>query len=69
MASGWFHVSIRLICCRAVAYVCQNFTCQAPTSDPERVRELLGPSRGGPPDGDLGTPRLTQVDISTLTKS
>jgi uncharacterized protein len=25
----------------AAAYVCRNFTCDAPTTDPERLREAL----------------------------
>lgn len=30
----------------ATAFVCQNFACQAPTSDPEKVRNLLGQQTG-----------------------
>lgn len=29
------------------AFVCQNFTCQAPSSDPARVYELLSKQQGG----------------------
>jgi uncharacterized protein YyaL (SSP411 family) len=31
---------------RATAYVCRNFTCDAPVTDPEQLRETLG-SEGG----------------------
>jgi uncharacterized protein YyaL (SSP411 family) len=30
---------------KAAAYVCQNFTCKAPVTDPKTLRELLGGSR------------------------
>lgn len=32
----------------ATAYVCQNFTCKAPTSDPGKVSALLAQPRSGP---------------------
>lgn len=33
---------------KPTVFVCQNFACQAPTSNPERVRELLSAVRQGP---------------------
>ncbi|MPZ21758.1 MAG: DUF255 domain-containing protein [Luteitalea sp.] len=33
---------------RATAYVCRNFTCEAPVTDPEQLRQALG-GEGGPP--------------------
>ncbi len=56
-----------------MAFVCQNFTCQAPTSEPAKVRELLQQRRGptgasAAGSGPLkGTVRLNEVDISSLT--
>lgn len=32
---------------KPTAFVCQNFTCQAPTSDPQKVYELLSARGGG----------------------
>eukprot|EP00884_Botryococcus_braunii_P010010 jgi/Botrbrau1/1900/Bobra.0005s0016.2 len=49
----------------ARAYVCQNFTCQAPTSDPQRVRDLLSaPATVFTPATGSATP--VTVDLSTL---
>ena len=31
----------------ATAFVCQNFTCKAPTTDPAKVRQLLAEPRAG----------------------
>lgn len=31
------------------AFVCQNYTCQAPTTDPARVRQLLAAPNVGRP--------------------
>jgi uncharacterized protein YyaL (SSP411 family) len=28
---------------KPAAYVCENFTCQEPTTDPEKLRALLAP--------------------------
>lgn len=57
---------------RAVAYVCQNYTCQAPTSDAAQVAHLLHQGRHWAPSvtaQPADAPRLTAVDISKLTRS
>jgi uncharacterized protein YyaL (SSP411 family) len=28
---------------KAAAYICENFTCEAPVTDPEALREMLSP--------------------------
>jgi len=33
---------------KALAYVCQNFTCQAPTTDPAALEQLLRQTYTGP---------------------
>jgi uncharacterized protein YyaL (SSP411 family) len=54
---------------RPAAFVCQNFTCQAPTSDPGKVQELLRQGRTVPAGGGpAGNARLKEVDISSLVK-
>lgn len=55
---------------RSAAFVCQNFTCLAPTADPARVRELLQQSRGPAAGGSAGADgaRLQEVDLSSLVK-
>jgi hypothetical protein len=49
---------------RATAYVCQDFTCKAPTSDPVKLRSLLEESRtyGG---ASWGVP-VDDVPLSNL---
>lgn len=42
----------------ATAFICQNFTCQAPTTDPAKVRELLAKPRVG-----TAKPSLTPVGM------
>ncbi|GFR51902.1 hypothetical protein Agub_g14278 [Astrephomene gubernaculifera] len=42
----------------ATAFICQCFTCQAPTGDPARVRELLGRVQTPP-----STAQLAQLDL------
>ncbi len=65
---GWLHGCVMPR--RAVAYVCQNFTCQAPTSDPEQVLALLLQGRSQPLDAGApgAEPRLKEFDISGLVK-
>lgn len=41
------------------AYVCQNFTCQAPTADPARVEELLKQNASA-------SPKKATVDLGAL---
>ncbi|KAH9531464.1 hypothetical protein CY35_19G039700 [Sphagnum magellanicum] len=45
---------------KAVAYVCQNFTCQAPTSDPTALEQLLAQT---PP-----APKISNFKIGSMTK-
>eukprot|EP00208_Stichococcus_sp_RCC1054_P002857 CAMPEP_0206140746 /NCGR_PEP_ID=MMETSP1473-20131121/10535_1 /ASSEMBLY_ACC=CAM_ASM_001109 /TAXON_ID=1461547 /ORGANISM="Stichococcus sp, Strain RCC1054" /LENGTH=783 /DNA_ID=CAMNT_0053535017 /DNA_START=195 /DNA_END=2546 /DNA_ORIENTATION=+ len=57
---------------RAVAYVCHNFTCKAPTSDPAKVKELLRedhPSRPNSSTAPSAVPRLSEIDISSIITS
>lgn len=44
------------------AYVCQNFTCQAPTTDPARVEQLLKQ----PLTGSSSSPKMVKVDLEAL---
>lgn len=60
------------VVCRAVAYVCHNFTCKAPTSDPAKVKELLRedhPSRPNSSTAPSAVPRLSEIDISSIITS
>ncbi|GAQ78020.1 Six-hairpin glycosidase-like domain containing protein [Klebsormidium nitens] len=43
------------------AYVCQNFTCQAPTADPARVEELLRQPLSG-----SSSPKMDKIDLGAL---
>ncbi len=57
---------------RPAAFVCQNFTCQAPTTEAGKVRELLQQKPGAGPAGGAasaaGASRLQEVDISSLLR-
>lgn len=44
--------------CKPTVFVCQNYTCQAPTSDSKMVKELLTNVQSGS--------RIQQVDLATL---
>ncbi len=48
----------------ATAFVCQNFTCKAPTTDPQKLKAALGEARSAPST----TPVLGQIDLSSLGK-
>ena len=48
----------------ATAFVCQNFTCKAPTSNPEKLKAALAESRSVP----SAAPVLGQVDLSAFGK-
>ncbi|BDA44314.1 Spermatogenesis-associated protein 20 [Coccomyxa sp. Obi] len=48
----------------ATAFVCQNFTCKAPTSDPKKLKAALAEARSAP----SAAPVLGQVDLSALGK-
>ncbi|CAL5218409.1 g85 [Coccomyxa viridis] len=47
----------------ATAYVCQNFTCKAPTTDPQKLRASLAESQQPPST----KPLTQQIDLSGLT--
>ena len=40
--------SIRMLQDKATAYVCENFTCQLPTTDPKKLASLLAPPPAAP---------------------
>lgn len=65
---GAQYVLLRGVCMQgdspATAFVCQNFTCKAPTSDPEKLKAALAEARSAP----SAAPVLGQVDLSALGK-
>lgn len=48
----------------ATAFVCQNFTCKAPTTDPQNLKAALVEARSAPST----PPVLGQVDLDALGK-
>ena len=48
----------------ATAFVCQNFTCKAPTTSPEKLRASLKEAH----EPAKRRPLVQQVDLSSLSK-
>jgi hypothetical protein len=51
---------------RATAFICQDFTCKAPTTEPNAVKEMLRERRST--GGAAGRVQIMPVDLGGITK-